>query len=473
MRPSLYLLAFCIMAVHGPSTAQDTLSSSRNSVADHPPGPVDWKFTGGKVSANQCTLEFRAAIPPGWKLYSTTMPDSLPNTRIVLDSPGAAKIISPIVEKGERENKKDPLFGNAVTRFFEHETDWLIKVELPGQEKDAGHPDLKGVVTYMAIYNDSVIGPLDVPFRFSLTQDGALVARSTSLKESMAAADQLRKGSIDLAHPVNACGGTGTEDSKSKSLMGIFILGFLGGLLGLIMPCTFPMIPLTVSFFTKRSASRSKGIFNACLYGFFIFLIYVLLSLPFYFLKASNVGILNNISTNVWLNLFFALIFLVFALSFFGLFEIALPGGISNSVDAKSGIGSIGGIFFLALTLAIVSFSCTGPILGSLLVGAFDQTGGAIQLTFAMAGFGLALGLPFALFALFPSWLQSLPEIRGLDEYGKGGIRIYRAGADAQISFECRSGHALGSAEKGDLFCDLDRHRHIAGDLFAKTRQGI
>jgi thiol:disulfide interchange protein len=401
------------MAMHEPSSAQDTLSSSLRSVADHAAGPVDWKFTGGKLTGNQCTLEFRATILPGWKLYSTTMPDSLPNTRIVLDSSGAAKIISPIVEKGERGSTKDPLFGNAVTRFFEHGTDWFVKVQLPGQEKDAGHPDLKGVVTYMAIYKDSVIGPLDIPFRFSLTKDGALVARSTSLKESAATADNLKKSSIDLANPVNACGGTGTEDSKSKSLMGIFILGFLGGLLGLIMPCTFPMIPLTVSFFTKRSASRSKGIFNACLYGFFIFLIYVLLSLPFYFLKASNVGILNNISTNVWLNMFFALIFLVFALSFFGLFEIALPGGISNSVDAKSGIGSIGGIFFLALTLAIVSFSCTGPILGSLLVGAFDQNGGAIQLTFAMAGFGIALGLPFALFAFFPNWLQSLPKSGG------------------------------------------------------------
>jgi thiol:disulfide interchange protein DsbD len=170
------------------------------------------------------------------------------------------------------------------------------------------------------------------------------------------------------------------------------------------------MIPLTVSFFTKRSASRSKGIFNAFIYGFFIFLIYLLISLPFYFLKLNNAGILNDISTNTWLNIAFAAIFFVFALSFFGLFEIGLPSGISNSVDAKSSLGSIGGIFFMALTLAIVSFSCTGPILGTLLVGAFNQNGGPVQLTVAMAGFGLALGLPFALFALFPSWLQRLPR---------------------------------------------------------------
>src|SRR5258708_2702830 len=173
------------------------------------------------------------------------------------------------------------------------------------------------------------------------------------------------------------------------------------------------MIPLTVSFFTKRSASRKKGIANAFLYGFFIFLIYVLISVPFYFLKANNANILNTISTNVWLNVAFAAIFLVFALSFFGLFEITLPSSVSNSVDSKSNIGSLGGIFFMALTLAIVSFSCTGPILGTLLVGALNQNGGALQLTFAMAGFGLALGLPFALFALFPHWLQSLPRSGG------------------------------------------------------------
>jgi thiol:disulfide interchange protein len=173
------------------------------------------------------------------------------------------------------------------------------------------------------------------------------------------------------------------------------------------------MIPLTVSFFTKRSGTRSKGIFNAFIYGFFIFLIYVLISVPFYFLKANNANILNTISTNVWLNVGFAVIFLVFALSFFGLFEITLPSSISNTVDSKSNIGSLGGIFFMALTLAIVSFSCTGPILGTLLVGALDQNGGAVQLTFAMAGFGVALGLPFALFALFPNWLQSLPRSGG------------------------------------------------------------
>jgi thiol:disulfide interchange protein DsbD len=171
------------------------------------------------------------------------------------------------------------------------------------------------------------------------------------------------------------------------------------------------MIPLTVSFFTKKAISKKKGIFNATLYGFFIFLIYVLLSVPFYFLDSASPEILNSISTNPWLNLVFFAVFIIFALSFFGLFDITLPTSFSGKADAKAGTGNIIGIFFMALTLAIVSFSCTGPILGSLLVGSL--TGGAVQLTVGMGGFGLALALPFALFALFPNWLNSLPKSGG------------------------------------------------------------
>jgi thiol:disulfide interchange protein DsbD len=235
------------------------------------------------------------------------------------------------------------------------------------------------------------------------------VAKSTSLQQSAASANNLKRTSIDLDHPVNSCGGTGAESSQG-GLLGVFLLGMLGGLIGLVMPCTFPMIPLTVSFFTKKSDSRRKAIGNASLYGFFILLIYVLISVPFYFLKSNSSNILNDISTNVWINLSFAAIFVVFALSFFGLFEITLPSRFSNSADAKSSVATIGGIFFMALTLAIVSFSCTGAILGTLLVSALGQNGSPFQLTVAMGGFGLVMGLPFALFALFPNWLQSLPR---------------------------------------------------------------
>jgi thiol:disulfide interchange protein DsbD len=215
--------------------------------------------------------------------------------------------------------------------------------------------------------------------------------------------------SINVNKPVNECG---DEGAKNKSILSIFFLGVLGGLIALLTPCVFPMIPVTVTFFTKKSQRRKAGISNAILYGSFIFLIYVIITLPFHIAnKAISPEIFNNISTNVWLNLLFFAVFVAFALSFFGLYEIGLPSSFANKMDSKSGLGNIGGIFFMAATLAIVSFSCTGPILGTLLVGVAEQ--GAWPLTAGAAGFGLALGLPFALFAMFPQWLHSLPRSGG------------------------------------------------------------
>jgi len=214
---------------------------------------------------------------------------------------------------------------------------------------------------------------------------------------------------IDLNNPVSSCGGTKTMGS----LWQLFFWGILGGLLSIFTPCVFPMIPLTVSFFTNKSGNRKRGIANASLYGFFIFLIYVLLSVPFYFLQSSSPEILNNISTNPWLNIFFFAVFIFFAISFFGYYEIVLPDSITNKANSKANISHFAGIFFMALTLAIVSFSCTGPLIGTLLVSSLNQQGGAFQLTVAMAGFGIAFGLPFALFAMFPNLLKKLPKSGG------------------------------------------------------------
>jgi thiol:disulfide interchange protein DsbD len=185
-------------------------------------------------------------------------------------------------------------------------------------------------------------------------------------------------------------------------------LGFIGGLLALLTPCVFPMIPLTVSFFTSKGSNSS---FNAFVYGSFIILIYLSLSIPFHFIDSLDPDILNNISTNAGLNVFFFAVFIIFAFSFFGFYEIAIPSSWINSVDSKSNsFGGLIGTFFMALTLVLVSFSCTGPILGSLLVGSISSQGGAMQLTIGMLGFGLALALPFTLFALFPNLLNSLPK---------------------------------------------------------------
>ena len=168
-----------------------------------------------------------------------------------------------------------------------------------------------------------------------------------------------------------------------------------------------------IFFYQKEEEQKSKGVFNAILYGFFIVFIYFLLSLPFYFIDSINPEILNSISTNVTLNIVFFIVFIVFALSFFGLFEITLPYKWGNKMDNASQIGGVVGTFFMALTLSIVSFSCTGPILGSLLVGALSADGGAVQLSLGMLGFGLALALPFTLFALFPKALKALPKSGG------------------------------------------------------------
>lgn len=210
--------------------------------------------------------------------------------------------------------------------------------------------------------------------------------------------------------PVGACGETASKDIETGA-WGVFFLGFLGGLIALITPCVFPMIPVTVSFFTKKASTKAAGIKNGLVYGLSIFLIYVLASVPFHIVGNVQPEIFNTISTNAWLNIIFFIVFIFFSISFFGFFEITLPSGIASKADAKSGLGSLGGIFFMAITLAIVSFSCTGPILGTLLVGSLQD--GAWALTQGMAGFGLALALPFSLFAIFPQWLQSLPKSGG------------------------------------------------------------
>lgn len=369
---------------------------------------VQWQFNASKKSANEYVLSLKATISPGWRLFSTTAKDDELNTRIVFDSATAANVtLNGIAENGKLQQLKEPVLDNLEIKFFEQEVELSATVTVK-----EGFNKIRGSVTYMTMKGDQFPGPVEAPFLFVIDAAGNISAGAGGLQESAEGAQSLKRTAIDVNNPVNNCGGTGIEDDRSKSLMGIFILGFLGGLIGLLTPCVFPMIPLTVSFFTKQSPTRKKGIFNAVLYGAFILLIYIVLSIPFHFLDSSNPEILNTISTNVWLNIFFFVVFVVFALSFFGLFEITVPNALANSAGSKSGSGLVG-IFFMALTLALVSFSCTGPILGSLLAGSLSTNGGAMQLTMGMAGFGLALALPFTLFALFPSLLKSLPKSGG------------------------------------------------------------
>ncbi|PSL50067.1 thiol:disulfide interchange protein DsbD [Chitinophaga niastensis] len=374
------------------------------------PKPVKWQFSAEKKNDQEYVLHLKGTVEKGWLLFSTTMGNDDPNTRVVLDSVAASVAgISAIKEAGKLNTRKEPLFDNLEIKYFENTVDLETTVKFTGAVPNV----FKGSVNYMALKGDEAVGPEEEAFKFTKDASGNLTNVAAGLKESADNAQTLKRTAIDLQHPVKACGGTGQEGGGKKSLWGLFILGMLGGFIALFTPCVFPMIPLTVSFFTKQSQDKKKGVMNAIIYGFFIFLIYVLLSLPFHFLDSLNPEILNNISTNIWLNLTFFVIFIVFAISFFGYFEISMPSSLANKVDAKSSVGGLVGIFFMALTLALVSFSCTGPILGSLLAGSLSTDGGAIQLSVGMGGFGFALALPFALFALFPGWLNSLPKSGG------------------------------------------------------------
>ena len=352
-----------------------------------------WDVVSKKISSGEYELHFRTAGNHQWQLYGPNeLVADVPSVELEL-ADSSIIVQKPFKDSGTSRSINNPLFDNAQFKIFEKPAVFIATIKIRGTVPS----NLLGTFRYTYGRNDEFY-PLNA-YSFSVPLEGGVASET-----------RIRIPTFDLSNPVS---NAGDASSEGKGLVGIFILGLIGGFIALLTPCVFPLIPLTVSFFTKKTGSRSKGVGNALLYGFFIFLIYILLSLPFHFLDQNNPEILNNISTNVWLNLLFFAIFIVFAISFFGYFEITLPGSIASGADSRSGIGNLVGIFFMALTLAIVSFSCTGPILGTLLVGALSSDGGPMQLTFGMAGFGFGLALPFAIFAMFPSWLHSLPKSGG------------------------------------------------------------
>jgi thiol:disulfide interchange protein len=354
---------------------------------------VQWQATGKKIADGQYEIQLKGTIKAGWHVYAKpNVAVGLEDFKISFSDSSIQNIGSPQLS-GNIKTITDNIF-NTRSQVVEENIAVVQKISLAGVVP----AKLKAILLYNTANVESFI-PEEA--KIEIEMEGGV---------DVSATNRILISSIDLKNPVNPCGGTG---SLSGDLLTIFLLGFLGGLLALVTPCVFPMIPLTVSFFTKKALTKRQGVINASTYGFFIFLIYVLLSVPFYFVESASPEILNSVSTNPWLNVIFFVVFILFALSFFGLYEITLPSSMSGKADSKAGTGNILGIFFMALTLAIVSFSCTGPILGSLLVGSLTSSGGAVQLTVGMGGFGLALALPFALFALFPNWLNSLPKSGG------------------------------------------------------------
>ncbi|MCC7502776.1 MAG: thioredoxin family protein [Flavobacteriales bacterium] len=368
--------------------------------------PVTWTLATEKVKEGLWRFRYTASVQEGWYIYSqVSFGDGPIPTSIDLDSAVMhAHFSGKAVEEGKDMHEgMDEMFGIKV-RKFKHAVTFVQEVTVSDEAKD-----ITGAVNYQTCDDSKCIFPDPVPFKVNLSSGLVTIGSKTGVAGGEC---KYKLNTVDLnAAVVKSSVSDQQEVRGSASLWRIFFLGFLGGLVALLTPCVFPMIPLTVSFFTKGSEDKAKGLKNALTYGGFILGIYLLFSLPFHVLGSVNAEIFNEISTNPWLNIFFFVIFLVFAVSFFGYFEITLPSSWVNSMDQKaSKFGGLIGIFFMALTLALVSFSCTGPILGSLLAGALTADGGAWQLTAGLGGFGLALALPFALFALFPSWLKSLPR---------------------------------------------------------------
>lgn len=366
--------------------------------------PIVWQSTINKVSETEYDVILTASILQDWHLYSQYNPDNasqpleirIPEGKTGYQLIGKAKESETHKEYSDIWEKEEIFFSDFATI--------TQRIQLLNTEINSISIDVYGQVCKEACIQ------IEENFRFTLPGKTAIKEIININEKSKNLAAKLKldlKNTTFLKEKLD-------DTSSSNSLFSIFLLGFAGGLLALLTPCVFPMIPLTVSFFTKQSQSKSKGIFNAILYGVFIVVIYILLSVPFHLIDGLDPNILNTISTNIWLNIFFFVILVFFAFSFFGFYEITLPSSWGNKMDSASSVGGIIGIFFMALTLAIISFSCTGPILGSLLAGSLSAVGNpASQLSAGMSGFGVALALPFALFALFPNLLNSLPKSGG------------------------------------------------------------
>ena len=366
--------------------------------------PVTFETTVKKVSDSNFQLITNATIEKGWRLYSQNLLDggAIP-TEFVYEENNSYILLGPTIES-ESITKFDPIFSLDQT-YFESFSTFYQDIQI---EKNISYLNAK---IYFQACDDIVciFREADLIFNFDGSKSEIKNNDLTSLVVNNDNPLFVEFTGKELLSSEN----NSANSFSSNSYLNLLILGFIGGILALLTPCVFPMIPLTVSFFTNKNSNKNSKL-NAFTYGFFIVAIYLIISIPFHFLDSIDPEILNSVSTNAYLNILFFVIFILFAFSFFGFYEITLPSSWINSIDSKSNsIGGYVGIFFMALTLVLVSFSCTGPILGSLLVGSISSQGGALQLTIGMFGFGIALALPFTIFALFPNLLNKLPKSGG------------------------------------------------------------
>nr|WP_319400087.1 cytochrome c biogenesis protein CcdA [uncultured Carboxylicivirga sp.] len=340
---------------------------------------ITWEFSTRVLDDNKVEVVCEATVDNGWHVYSSVLPEgtAIPTT-IEIEESDAYVVLDGIKEVPDPQKHFDETF-NAELQWFEGSAKFSKVVQL----KIAGDVKIKGYVEAMICNDETCMPPEMVDFDLDV------------------------KGTVAAAVKVESA--ATTEEEGDESYWAIFLLAFGGGLAALLTPCVFPMIPMTVSFFTKQSATKVAGIRNAITYGVSIIAIYVFLGVVVS--AAFGADKLNEWATGPWMNMFFFILLLVFSVSFLGAFEIVMPSSWVNFTSKNEDKGGIIGIFFMAFTLALVSFSCTGPIVGSLLVKA--ATGGYMGPIVGMFGFSLALALPFALFAAFPGYLNSLPKSGG------------------------------------------------------------
>lgn len=389
--------------------------------------PVKFKTELKTLSDSEAEILFTGAIDKGWHVYSTDLDEGGPiSATFNVEKISGAKAVGKLVPRGKEVSTFDKLFEMKV-RYFEKTAQFAQKIKLTG-----GAYAIEGYLEYGACDDENCLPPTQVPFHFT-GKAAASVATATdasatdvpaipdvvatkdtvAVDTASAPVTALADASTDLWKPViddlKALGEAHSQESMSW--LYIFITGFLGGLLALFTPCVWPIIPMTVSFFLKRSKDKKKGIRDAWTYGASIVVIYVVLGLAITLIFGASA--LNALSTNAVFNVLFCLMLVVFAASFFGAFELTLPSKWTNAVDSKAEATSgLLSIFLMAFTLSLVSFSCTGPIIGFLLVQV-STTGSVVAPAIGMLGFAIALALPFTLFALFPSWLKSMPKSGG------------------------------------------------------------
>lgn len=390
--------------------------------------PVTFKTELKDTGKGEAEIIFTGTIDDGWHVYSTGLPEGGPTSAsFTTDKLQGAVLNGKLTVRGKETSSFDKLFDMQL-RYFEYKAVFVQKIKFTKTEYS-----IDGYLEYGACNDENCLPPTQVPVKLS-GKAKAIVAAEKTPKEalptersvteetvtdsvSVIAADTVtvvvQSGNADLWSPVitelNAFGNTTSQ--KDMTWLYIFFTGFIGGLLALFTPCVWPIIPMTVSFFLKRSKDKKKGIRDAWTYGASIVVIYVALGLVI--TMAFGASALNALSTNAVFNILFCLMLIVFAASFFGAFEISLPSKWTSAVDSKAeATGGLISIFLMAFTLSLVSFSCTGPIIGFLLVQV-STTGSIVSPAIGMLGFAIALALPFTLFALFPSWLKSMPKSGG------------------------------------------------------------